>query len=723
MNVAHVKEIQMQLPKIDVQPSELPQLLNDMEAGKLQVPRFQRDFVWPLTKTRALLDSMYKEFPIGTFFLWHAPTGSPPLSRSLTDLGIPPPQHGSEVSYILDGQQRLASLYVTIQGIKFGSRDYSRICIDLQTATKYEQNKEEGFEEDIFVYHTPDNQRYVAVRELVSENHLDIYDAIPKEWKPAFNKAYRLFHKYPFSVVWVQEQNLSDAIEIFQRINQAGKPLSRYDLVCASVWTEHFDFRKQVALLNQKFAQDGFGVLHETVFTQAFALILKDNCATATELSLQTDEIVEAWDRVVTALQLAVNFVVNNLGVKRSDYLPYRGILVVLAYYFYYAPSSALSAREREVIWKWFWRVALSERYSSTSPSRMAEDAQKLRILINGEEVSFDFPSKATLEAVARTKMTSTSSTLRNALICMLALRQPKNLKDGSPVNLADGFFSDLKKAERHHIFPVGYLKKRGAEAGVHLVPNFCYIPSDLNKEIGSRAPAEYLAQYQKDNPQFAEAAASHLLPVGGGAVVWNNDFQGFLTERAQLIADELNKLAESKPSELASVQPSMPESIYVGKVDLLEIRLRDFIDHRLTARLGPYYWKAAMPGDVITGVKEKIAERLSRHPYEDQSQFASGRLRLDFCDTSHYEKIFLKNWSEFEELFGRKDELQRYMAAYCTLRNCVQHNRKPVDIELESGVTAMKWLERVLDKYEQEMLDSLRDTDEEGLGIEEVVA
>src|SRR5215207_3532924 len=99
----------MQLPKIDVQRDSLASILMNMKTGALQVPRFQRDFVWPLTKTRALLDSMYKEFPIGTFFLWRAPEGSPPLYRPLDELGIPGPQPGAKVSYILDGQQRLSS--------------------------------------------------------------------------------------------------------------------------------------------------------------------------------------------------------------------------------------------------------------------------------------------------------------------------------------------------------------------------------------------------------------------------------------------------------------------------------------------------------------------------------------------------------------------------------------------------------------------------------------
>ena len=233
-------------------------------------------------------------------------------------------------------------------------------------------------------------------------------------------------------------------------------------------------------------------------------------------------------------------------------------------------------------------------------------------------------------------------------------------------------------------------------------MPNFCFIPADLNREIGSRAPAEYLARYQIDNPQFATAAESHLLPLDPGSAVWKNSFEGFLSERSRRIADELNRLIDSKPDEFVSKEAVAPESDYAERVDVLEIRLRDFIDHRLTAMVGLHYWKQTMPGDVITAVRQLIAEQLSRHPYEDQLQFASGRRRLDFCDASHYEKIIFKNWALFEELFKRKEEVQRHLGAYRTLRNCVQHNRQPSDIEQQLGEVAMTWLERIMDQYDQ---------------------
>lgn len=694
----------MQLPKIVVQPQSLAAILTSMKTGDLQIPRFQREFVWPISKTRALLDSMYKEFPIGTFFLWKAPDGIPPLSRPLKELGIPGPQPGARVSYILDGQQRLTSLYCVVNGIDIDSKEYGKICINLEAATEFDANKEEDFNKDIFVYRSSDNKQYIAVKDLTGMNALSLYDGVPPQWKPAFNKAYTLFQTYPFSVVFIQEQTLADAIVIFQRINQAGQRLSRYDLVCANVWRDDFDFRKHVSEANKFFDQHGFGELDETIFTQTFALVLHDACSTVAELSLQTDEVKKAWKDVIRALGLAVDFVVNNLGVKKAAFLPYRGQLVVLAYFFYHRGTGAISANEREMLWDWFWRVTLSERYSSTSPTRMAEDARKMRGFLEGELPRFNYPLTATVDEVLRTKMSSTTSALRNGVLCMLALKQPRNFKDNSPVNLSDSFFSDLKQPERHHIFPVGYLKAHSINPNqVNLLANFCFIPSDLNKEIGARAPHEYLQQYKTENPNFDSAVQSHLIPIDKDSVVWKKDpsaFAVFLQERAKLLADELAKLVNDGPiGNLPAADPGTVEPH--SDVDILEVQIRDFIDARLTAVAGINYWKKTMPGDVVVFVKERITSHLSHHPYLDALEYNSGRARLDFCDVSHYDKIIMKNWDVFGEVFQRKDDFQTHMNAFRNLRNCIQHNRKPTQVEQKNGEAAILWIRGALDKFD----------------------
>lgn len=703
----------MQLPKITVHPLKIAELIAPMSNGSLQVPRFQREFVWPIAKTRALLDSMFKEFPIGTFFLWKAPLGTAPLARPLDELGIPQPPPGLPIQYILDGQQRLTSLYAVINGKKIRSRDYENVCIDLQTAAAYLEDTVGGFDKSIFVHRIPDNNRYVSVRAIVGENHLAIYDKIPHQWRPAFSKALNIFQTYPFSVVEIQEQKLEDATIIFQRINQGGKRLTRFDLVCANIWTEDFDFRKEASELNKSLKAKGFGELDGTIFTQTSALILKDQCTTETELALKASEVKPIWDKVTRAIELAIDFASNNLGVVRSDFLPYRGMLVVLAYYFYHAKNSAISAKEREGLWQWFWQVALSERYSSTSPLKMADDAKKLKNLMQGQFVQFGFRYTITPEALIRTTMTSSSSALRNAVLCLFALKHPKSLKDGSPINLKADIFADLKKAERHHVFPIAFLKKdkrykQKSAKIVHALPNFCFLPSDLNKEISNKAPADYMEEYKASNPDFASAADSHLIPVHTDSAIWKNDLEKFLRQRAELIVATLTKIAESTPSDLTApvVLP------YEVDVDETEIEIRDFIDHRLNAIVGSGYWVQSVPKQVRDKADATFNMKKAIEPYLNSPQ--SGREYLDYCDVAHYGEIITANWDQFAEYFGQQSEFAKHIGAFRLLRNDEQHNRVPTDVEILNGRAAMRWLGQIIDKYFDDQAEEEEIEDEE---------
>ena len=543
-----------------------------------------------------------------------------------------------------------------------------------------------------------------------------------RELKPTFQKAKRVIETYPFSVVWIQEQSLPDAITIFQRINQSGKPLSRYDLVCANLWTNDFDFRKRVATLNEKFDTDGFGAIDETIYTQSFALILQDKCTTLAELSLETETVSRSWERVIRSLSLAVDFASSNLGVKRAGYLPYRGILPVLAYVFNHLRNSSISAEVRQLLWEWFWRVSLSERYSSASPSRMAEDALKLRDAINGEDVVFDYPSRVTSDSVLRVKMTQTSSALRNAILCMLALRKPRNFKDGSDVNLWDPFFSDLKKAERHHIFPVGFLKEEGISDQVHQVGNFCFIPADLNKEIGKLSPKEYLNKFKRLNPHIDIALRSHLLSTNEDSPLWENDFQSFLKDRSDAISKELNRMLGIEASEIISAVETIDDLKYENLVDVTEIRIRDFIDDRLLAVVGDTYWNLCIPGDIIAMVRKRIEEVLRQQPYRTRNEFVSPRKRLNYCDVSDYKKIIMVNWDVFEEVFRSKSELDKHLDGLRRFRNCVKHHREPTELELAEGELAIMWIQQTLDRYVSDLNGLIEEQEDEIEIVDEIL-
>ena len=125
---------------------ELPQpthknyttLISNIENGEIKIPQFQRDFVWTLQRSAELLDSVVKGYPIGTFIFWLTRE----RLRSVKELGnakLPPAKKGETVSFVLDGQQRLTSLFAAMKGLEIvresgQQTDFSEIYIDLNAS-------------------------------------------------------------------------------------------------------------------------------------------------------------------------------------------------------------------------------------------------------------------------------------------------------------------------------------------------------------------------------------------------------------------------------------------------------------------------------------------------------------------------------------------------------------------------------------------------------------
>jgi uncharacterized protein with ParB-like and HNH nuclease domain len=124
----------MQLP--EPQTKTFANLLSAIEQGQIKIPQFQRDFVWTMQRSAGLIDSVIKGYPIGTFIFWRTRE----QLRSVRNIGnqsLPEPQTGEFVDYVLDGQQRLTSLFASLRGIKIVREDgkednFSQIFIDLE---------------------------------------------------------------------------------------------------------------------------------------------------------------------------------------------------------------------------------------------------------------------------------------------------------------------------------------------------------------------------------------------------------------------------------------------------------------------------------------------------------------------------------------------------------------------------------------------------------------
>jgi len=524
-------EGKMRIDKIKIEPGlKLGDIMSGVEKGKIRIPRFQREFVWERPKVVKLLDSIYHQFPIGSFFFWEAPRKYNKFFRNIAELGLPEPDEREDITFILDGQQRITSLHVTAKGITLDELNYGDICFDLE--------KQE------FVIRKADNKRYIAVYDMLDEKkHLEIHknllkdDDLPGEYPDRFAVCREVFMTYPFSVVIVRDAELEGVCEIFERINQAGKRLSLTDLVVANTWSEDFDLRERIKEFNKTLNSKGFQELDAEAITESLSLSIKGGCTRSFQLQIKTEDIKNVWGKTIESINLAIDFLRGNLGVKRYGFLPYRGIIPVLAYYFYKSNNKAINPSHKEIIEKWFWRVSFSERYGSAAPTHMGEDRKLFDQVIDNEQASLDYSANVEIGNIKSIQMKTTSA-VKNAVICLLSIKNPRHFRNNTFIPLDDSYFSDFNSPEKHHIFPASVLEKQGIKE--FSLANFCFIPAELNKYILGRKPSQYFKEFKDENPEFEKTMGSHLIPISEDSGIWTDDYNKFIQQRAELIKKEI---------------------------------------------------------------------------------------------------------------------------------------------------------------------------------------
>jgi hypothetical protein len=498
---------------------------------------------------------------------------------------------------------------------------------------------------------------------------------------------------YPISIVVVRDKDLPSVCRIFQRINQSGKRLDRFDLISAMTFNPDFDLREKfkqdiVAKLKQK----AFGEISPAVVTQLMALVKKGACTERVEYSLTSDEIMSMWNLVVDSVMLAADTLRKNVGVPNASFLPYDAILTLLAYF--YAKSERRSLSESELSWvkRWFWRASFSQHYGSGGPTKMGRDKELFDRLLAGDLPAFEPAMNITVETLVGTKMTWSRSAIRNAFLCLLAQRDPVHLSNNSRLDLVNGGISDFTNPEKHHIFPQAFLRDQSSgEVEVYALPNFCFLPAELNKRISDTQPSIYIPELKKENPEFADAARTHLLPIGEDAGLTRDDYLQFLKTRSALILREIEWLTGISTAPLEDQQHRA-----IGK---LETRLRDLIHNTLSEAHGQDYWKIAVPEDVRIEVERKIDAELRRQPERTPQDFVGARDKLNFCNVPDYLKLIVTkiNWPHFEPIFRRKLDVERHMEALSEFRNATMHNRVLTEIGRRAGELAMVWFGTVL--------------------------
>ncbi len=548
-------------------------LINEIQKGIIKIPKFQRDFVWTIDKTAKLLDSILKGYPIGTFILWQTDERINDI-KNVGNLNIPDTPDGVKVQYVLDGQQRITSLFAAYLGAhiqKVGEKkitDYGNIVVNLDADIN--DNDEQVITEE------PTGDNYISLSDVLNfmDRMTDIKDRFSDEDFKKIHSYSRSFDTYDFSTVILRKEDIDSAIEVFTRINTGGQTLTLFEIMSAKTYDEQQQFDMQVKW--EKFIKELKEIKYEgvssSVVLSLLALLLSrtKECKRKTILALEKQNIIDSWDGVISALKDSVDYFRTTYRIPVSQLLPYDSLLVPFAYFFHQNKDKP-NADQRKYLEEFFWRVSLSSRYSSSTESKLAQDIKRIDLILADKRPDYS-DIKVYLDssqALIDTNFSAGNSYCK-AVLCLLAYQEPKDFQDNGKVILDNSWLKVASSKNYHHFFPKAYLKNKTVLNSNSLI-NITFVSDHLNKrKIGSKAPSIYITDFQDENSQINKALQTHFIDLDGFGIE-SDDYETFLTARAKMIYSELKSRIELNHKE--PINEDVQELILAGESDSVEFK------------------------------------------------------------------------------------------------------------------------------------------------------
>ncbi len=521
-------------------PMKYTVLITEIEKGEIKIPQFQREFVWTIEQAANLLDSIFKGYPIGTFIFWITRERLRSI-RNLGKLTIPPTEKGYRIKYILDGQQRLTSLYVSIKGEKIEQKgriiDFGQIFVNLAA--------NESKDEPIIVTDISNlNEDSVVKFTDLLAGGSDLYNKY-KKYSNLIDQ-YRInFSGYSFSVINVADAPIDIATEIFTRINIGGKPLSVFEIMCAKIYDEkrNFDLAEKCEEVCTELSDKHYEIPPIRIL-QAVSICMVKDCDKTHILKLDKDKFIDIWDNVVDAFKKSVDYFRSTYRIKVSQLLPYDSLLIPFTYFFFNHPDKPLGNMQ-VLLQDFFWRVALTKRYQSSLESKIAQDIKAIDLILKEETPKYDTPVDITTDFILNNGTFNIGSAFIKALLCVLAYQEPKSFADESDVAIDNSCLKQSNSKNYHHFFPKAFLKKQNniEEWKINNIVNITIVDDFLNKrQIRDKAPSVYIKEFIKINPNIEKTLATHLIGKPEECGILEDDYNKFINSRLAKFNDELKK-------------------------------------------------------------------------------------------------------------------------------------------------------------------------------------
>jgi len=470
-------------------------------------------------------------------------------------------------SLLLDGQQRLTSLYGIVKGQppKFFEGDQKAIS-GLYFHLGYE----------VFEYHAPlkmkDDPLWINITEIFGpqgkEDTIRKLDEVVEKSELAdfISRLWRLreitSRELHIEKITGQDKSIEVVVDIFNRVNSGGTKLSKGDLAIARIAAASPATRQRMRENLQRWDREGYDFRMDWLLRNATAIATgKAPFSSLSDVSIEHFD--ESLSKAVSSIDRLLTLIADRLGLDHNRVLIGRYAFPVLVKFLEKTGGQFPDNATRELAMFWYINSAIWGRYSGSTESVLSQDYEHLNR--NGLE--------GIIEALAQTRGGNLSiqpdditgfgrgSRFYPLLYMLTRVSGARDLHEG--IQLKQVLLGKKSSLELHHIFPKARLKKAGYRLGErNAVANFAFVTQETNLKISDRDPQEYLAEVKAKNPGVLE---SQWIPTNSS--LWTVDaFPEFLIERRKLIADAANSFLDQLRLGLATETEPLPRASWAAE-------------------------------------------------------------------------------------------------------------------------------------------------------------
>ena len=572
------------------QTQSIKDLILDIDDNKIYLPEFQRDFVWEISKTYDLFDSLVKDIFIGAIIF-----GIPSFDIAIREIdnrkkitkGKKRPalevktitkkeieqinKVGGNFRLVLDGQQRSTSIYRALKGTDevwyiaknedevlnnnfenakleelleeiAGEQDTERLSIKLSDVWDIEQNDydEEEIKEKFF-YSTAYYKTYCNDEGFDSKAEF-------KKFRNLRKKIADLFKSEKLLSFYLLDMNLEKFVVFFERSNTRGVQLNFIDILAAKLYTGNFNLKEKIKEFEQ---QNPNYTLIPEIIVRSIAYIKsspKEINRNYILTSLNAEDFKNWWDKLCKLYRITLDFLYQNQFIISQDCMPYDNMIIPLMNFLKEIGGDfhQMNPQQKKFIEYWYWNSVFSLRYSGSSNERIIEDSNILIQIAKGRKINSAsyFNKLSKLQVLSADDIYSFD---KKANAVYKGILNIINYQNGGLLNWNnDAKLSLNSTLEDHHIFPKNYLNQELATESekdlIDCVANRTLIPKIQNIKISDQTPSQYLQEIKVVNPEIEKSLENHLITRELLSGEYDKEYAFFVELRATAIFEIIKK-------------------------------------------------------------------------------------------------------------------------------------------------------------------------------------